>query len=91
MKKVIWKFPISIHTTSIRIPIGSDILSIQVQGNIPCIWALVDPEMEKETTFIDVIGTGQEFRTLSINRKFIGTIQLGGGALVYHIFEQLKH
>jgi hypothetical protein len=49
MKRQIWKWGINpTNDGSISMPKGAELLSIQVQRGIPCIWALVDPAAEKE-------------------------------------------
>lgn len=89
MKKSVWKYPILRPEThfTIEMPSGAEILSIQVQNNIPCIWALVNTE----TVMIDnkrflLVGTGHDIDVVD-ELKFIGTFQLD--KLVFHLFEKL--
>lgn len=93
MKKTIWKFPV-LPDHNIDMPIGAEILSVQTQNGIPCIWALVDPKAEKEVRKFEIFGTGHELEcNENIKRKFIGTfqpyLQMNLG-LVFHMFERLK-
>lgn len=49
MNKTIWKF--ELETTgnqTLKMPIGAEILSVQTQFDKPCLWALVEPNAEKE-------------------------------------------
>lgn len=91
MAKTIWKF--GLNTTDrqiVKMPAGSEILSIQTQAGEPCIWALVDPSAEKEDRVIEIFGTGHPIHyDMGIERKFIGTYQISGGVLVFHAFERL--
>jgi len=90
MKKQIWKFPLH-HSNRIPMPIGSEILTVQTQNEIPCLWALVNPENETEMRLFEMIGTGHDITEDGAGeRKYIGTLQLAGGALVWHVFERVK-
>ena len=88
MKKTIWKFELIIgDSQEVKMPKGSEILSVQMQNGIPCLWALVIPD-EKRTEIkkIETFGTGHPMMyDLGIVRLFIGTYQVKG--LVFHVFE----
>ena len=89
MKKAIWKFPInSIGVNKIMMPMDAVILTLQTQGNMPCMWALCDPsKTEVERTF-EPFSTGETFNPS--NMSYIGTFQIHNGALVFHLFEIVK-
>lgn len=89
MAKTIWKYPFPIHDSfELEMPRGAKVLSVQVQGGKPCLWAEVNENGFDETRYFEVRGTGH---TLIGNEgRFIGTIQLMEGALVFHIYEKLK-
>ena len=90
MKKQIWKFEIAPIDVAIQMPKGAEILTIQTQDGIPCIWALVYPENEKEKRYFEVYGTGQEiYYDMGTNRKYINTFQCESGTLVFHLFERI--
>lgn len=86
MSKSIWKFPLDIEDrVRIPMPAGAQFLSVQVQGETPCLWALVDPDVEKTMRYLDVYGTGQG---LPDNPgRYVSTFQMMGGRLVFHAFE----
>lgn len=92
--KTIYKYPIQVITENLVImPEGAEILTVQTQKGIPCIWALVDKKQEnKETKIIEVFGTGHDIHDLmhGQTRKYIGTFQLHQGELIFHVFEVLK-
>ena len=90
MNNTIWKFELeTIDNQTIKIPVGGEILTIQTQNGMPCLWALVDSNADKEDRFIEIYGTGHFIRQdENVNRKYIGTYQLGG-SLVFHVFEHL--
>lgn len=85
-EKTIWKFGLEARDgVAIDMPKGAEILSLQVQGSTPCIWALCDPHAEPETRYFRTYGTGHPVE--SEPGRFIGTYQIMNGALVFHVFE----
>lgn len=90
MEKTIWKFKLETKDNNIiQMPKGAKILTVEAQYEKPCMWALVDPNQETETRHFEVFGTGHAIRYDARNiRKYIGTYQLNGGSLVFHVFER---
>jgi len=100
--KQIFKYPLSIKATEsarddllshdtvvfkVSMPKWAKILTIQMQRDTPCIWALVDQESPaKEDRTIEVYGTGWDV-TYPQGLSYIGTFQVGTG-LVFHAFER---
>lgn len=64
---------------------GAMILSLQVQGETPCIWALTDTEAPMEKRTFQTFGTGHDMPDNP--GEFIGTYQVHGGTFVFHVFE----
>ena len=93
MKKTIWKFELNPSISgnhSFKIPKDSEILTVQMQNNNPCIWVLVNPNNEVEERFFELFGTGHDvYCDMGIDRKYINTVQMQEGSLVFHIFERL--
>lgn len=90
MAKSIWKFQLSVtDIQSLYIPADAKILSVQVQHGEPCVWALVDTDKRDESRVLRTFGTGHPIGT-SDNLVFIGTYQLHGGGLVFHVFEEIR-
>lgn len=85
--KTIWKYPLRlVGEQAIQMPKGAEILCAQVQGEgAICVWALVDPKVEKEERMIVIYGTGHPVTDLHC--KYIGTVQMDGGSLIWHVFE----
>lgn len=94
MRKSIWKFKLDTSDIIIvEMPIGAEILTVQEQNDKPCLWALVNiDEVEKEKRTFCVYGTGHIISSNSSNdmKKYIGTYQLMGGCLVFHVFELIE-
>lgn len=73
---------------TIEMPVGAEILTIQLQHDIPNLWAVVDTEIEeKETRNFAIVGTGHAMEDGDM--KYIGTFQLFDGGFVGHVFEKL--
>lgn len=91
MKKQIWKFEINPNKVIVEMPKDAEILTIQNQNGYACIWALVNPENEKEKRHFEVFGTGHNiYYDIGVERKYINTFQLEGGEFVFHLFERLS-
>lgn len=61
-------------------------LAVQTQNGIPFLWVEVDTDNRRVRQAIFTHGTGHE-----LNRKaghYLGTYQLQGGALVFHVFAE---
>jgi len=86
--KAVWKFPLqAIDGQTVEMPEGAKILCVQVQNGVPCMWAVCDPAVtvRKEKRYFAVVGTGHPHDV--IPKDYIGTFQLEGGGLVFHVFE----
>lgn len=62
---------------------GAEILCVQNQNEIPCIWAAVDTDEIIETRKFVYCGTGHP----APEGKYIGTALFRGGDLVFHFFD----
>lgn len=82
----IWKYPLNTSgATELQMPAGAKVLSMQLQGGTPTLWAKVDTTAPLVERAFHVIGTGWEF---DFNPgEFIGTFQMAGGTFVFHVFE----
>lgn len=79
----IYKYQLQTATTqSVYMPLGAQILSIQTQNEIICIWVMVEEHKPQVQRVFQIVGTGQGFDQ---NRKYLATVQLG--SYVWHIFE----
>lgn len=68
----------------VAMPEGAEILCVQAQGGKPCIWALVNPNNPEGARCFRVAGTGH---LIAETGRYLGTVQLMGGSLVFHVFE----
>lgn len=84
--QTIWKFTLQVvGRQQIQVPEGAMLLSLQVQGSSPCIWALVDPKQPTVSIEVWTFGTGHDVPQ-DFAASFLGTYQLKSGALVFHVF-----
>jgi hypothetical protein len=67
----------------IELPVGAMILDCQVQSQSVMLWAIVDPDAEKEKRTFEFVVTGGEVTMQP--REYVATVQYG--RYVFHIFE----
>lgn len=91
--EVIWKFSLQItDRQTVTMPVGANILSVQDQAGGLQLWAIVNPDAEREQRVIEIVGTGNpmvDIEKEDLARFHIATVQVRGGALVWHVFELL--
>lgn len=75
-------------TLELSVPKGSQIISVANQYNRITVYYMFDtePSVEAEKLIIYIIPTGAEFE-LTTSYKFLGTILLYDGTLVFHLFQ----
>lgn len=89
-KPVIYKFPLADKVEQvIEMPLVEKVLSVQLQGGVPCLWALVWPQHEqtKSKLRVQMVGTGWDDVDV-VPDQYISTIVYPGG-LVFHFFAGL--
>ncbi len=85
----IWKYTLEVTDAQrLKMPRSAKLLCVQIQAGVPTLWALVDPSAGMDWRYLLTIGTGNPMPG-GIG-EYIGTYQLHGGALVFHIFEGLE-
>jgi hypothetical protein len=86
--KSIWKFTLRVEDTqTVSMPPDSKILTAQAQNENVCIWALVDPNDPQRVDYpIWVHGTGHPVEDAASQGRYVASVQLSGGALVFHVF-----
>lgn len=84
---------------SIRMPRGTQILTVQMQHGKPQLWALVNPENDDyEGRYFRLAGTGHPIHERNLvvegNRgsdttyAYVGSFQTHEGDFIYHLFEE---
>ena len=83
----IWKYPLEITgSQEVVLPQGARILCVQVQHDVPCLWALVNPDEPSIPRRIYIFGTGHVAPVSA--EGYIGTFQTNEGQFVGHVFER---
>lgn len=87
----IYKYPLEVKgEQSIMLPIGAEVLSVSEQHGGIVLYALVNPEFtgaDMRAHAIRVHGTGHPIEdSLLSSFDFLGTVNLAGGSLMFHVF-----
>lgn len=86
--KTIYKYQLEItDEQEVALPLGAQILSVQMQNGILCLWAFVDSEAYPIARTIRVFGTGNPFPELGTHQH-LGTVQQP--PCVWHVFEKKR-
>lgn len=82
----IHKFQLPVESQfSLRVPQGARQLSIQMQGDQPTMWAVVDTDAPPQMRDYVMYGTGHDIEMVN-GMQYVGTVQLVSG-LVFHYFQ----
>jgi len=88
----IYKYPLKVTDEQIieNVPGVREILCVQVQNGIPCLWTKVDSSTYSRPLRVVTKGTGHPFTDTqqSAGLKYAGTYQLNEGQLVFHVFTE---
>lgn len=86
--KTIYKYPLDLQTEQIiKMPVGFQLLDMQNQDGVPCIWALVNGDNALIYVKFFMYGTGEKINHTDLN--YLGTFQFAGGNLVFHVFYKI--
>lgn len=88
--RTVWKYKLqATHIQELRLPEKAEILYVREQNEFVCLWAVVETHRELEARVIEVVPTGVEMETdMGVDRKYLGSVHLQNGALVFHVFER---
>ncbi len=87
--KRIYKYNLLVSDSQmVSLPLDSEILSVQMQGDSLMMWCLVDTNKASEQIIINIFGTGNPIDN-DFKGLFIDTFQMNGGSLVFHVFKQI--
>ena len=86
--KKIFKYVIPVTDESeLQLPAGAQILSVMGRRNEIVLYAIVNTSVEVlKTVSVRIVGTGYPVRFDTNEYKFVGTVSLHGGALMFHVF-----
>lgn len=83
--KAVFKYSVPLGIQEpIRMPRGAQLLTVQLQRDVPCVWALVDTNEPNVDRDLRWVGTGHDMAETH-QHHYVGTIQVG--PYVFHLFE----
>lgn len=82
----IHKYELEPGANVVLMPRDAQVLTVQVQRRVPCMWAKVDPTQPTEPRTFAIYGTGHDVPA-DPRLRYVGTFQQAEGALVWHVFE----
>lgn len=65
-------------------------LDIQIQNEIPVIWAIVDTELVSRKFYIYCYGTGWELNKDEARGDYLGTVQDNEGYVWHYFLEEIE-
>ena len=81
----IWKYPLEVaDEQTVNLPNGAQVLCVQNQNEVPCIWAKVDTQAVTRPWRVVTRGTGHAAGEW--DGSYVGTYQMLSGGLVFHVF-----
>ncbi len=85
MTQTIWKTTLQVvDMQTVQLPRGAEILCAREQFEDVCLWFKCDPKEPPEQRKIFIYPTGGAAPT---DARYLGTVSLMGGNLIYHVFE----
>lgn len=88
MRQTIFKYTFEIRDiTTIVMPEGAKVLSVHQQYEVPTLWALVDLDAPQIDHRFLIFGTGMGIPPEIGPSAHVATFQMGGGTLVWHMFD----
>lgn len=88
MSATVWKYELEVTDEQVvMMPAYATVLTVHVQKGQPCVWVKADSQATAlvERRFF-IHGTGHPVNSRA--GRYVGTFQLDGGALVFHVFEE---
>lgn len=87
--KAIWKYQLQRITDefAFEMPEGSIGLKVMWQGDMACLWMLVDPDNPKVYTKFFIFGTGHH-TIPETGVRYIDSFQQMNGQFIWHLFQE---
>ena len=82
----IYKYQLKPNRTELNMPMGAQVLTVQVQHGEVYLWAKVDETLKNECRVFDIYGTGHAVSN-DPRLLYVATFLMDGGDLVWHVFE----
>ena len=99
LMRTIHRFPLKLRDSQvIDMPAHAQPLSVQMKGDVICLWAQVDTDQAPVPRTIEIYGTGRPLPRFEIThdtdpkqdgpRQYLGTV-VEDDSFVWHVFEKL--
>lgn len=86
--KTIYKYPFEVNNkVSFSIPSGYKILSIQMQGDTPCLWVMVEATNITEVLELEIYGTGVNMPPVEYGKERVHISTFQDIGYVFHVFQ----
>lgn len=84
--RTVWKFPLKLsdRAQEVSMPANAAIVHFAMQGDVPCVWAWVDPKAARENRYFSIHDTGHP---MPEDHGYRGTALHGN--FVWHLCEVL--
>jgi hypothetical protein len=84
----VWKYVLKVtNVQEVNVPLGAKVLSAMEQCGQICLWCLVDSScLGKELCPVWIHGTGHTITDAVSKGRFVSSVPLEGGQLIFHIF-----
>lgn len=83
----VWKYRLELDKNDLKLPKGSNLLTVMDQNGEICLWCRCDDHAELEVRRLIVSGTGQPAPAPETSR-YVGSVCQG--PFVWHVFELLE-
>lgn len=88
--RTIHKYPLDIiDRQTIAVPVGAKPLAVQLQQDQLCLWCEIDTDNKPGGMAIYIFGTGNQMPRWRAH-AYIGTVQQFDGALVWHVYTEVR-
>lgn len=81
----VWKYELKSGREVVHMPVGAKPLCVQVQKDVACLWAEVEPDKRNSARTFVMVGNGWEVPEGGV---YIGTVQRSN--FVWHYYEVPK-
>jgi hypothetical protein len=80
----VYKYQLELQPlVTIKMPRGAELLYLNIQHEVPCIWARVKIDNPTEDRTFRICGTGHDAEDTG---PYVGSFYLQGGLFVFHVF-----
>jgi hypothetical protein len=85
--RTIYKYPIdTLDQFTVRMPKGAQVVHVDMQMGSAQMWAMVDTEQSDVPRKFALRGTGHDCEDMPVSAH-VGSFQMHGGRLVFHLFD----